>query len=219
LYPPDKSGQVLRLKNLLGLFAFISLISLYSCSNPDQKAVQEIQQDTSHAEPAYFSTITRFANTEGIVGAFDTPEMLCLSIVDSASATNIASHYSRNYSILKRERDSIGIEFNGTMGVINYNNDPNNLKFECILLIDKMPSKEPRHSKLVALEASRLLVYNYYGPYENLFEAYNEIRNYLKEHKLKQSGPVREFYITDSGLEPDPQKWLTRIFLPVEDSK
>jgi effector-binding domain-containing protein len=197
--------------------AFILVIlGLSFCTDVNQKTEQNIQQDTSSTQPRYFSAITKFAGTKGAVGIFDTPEMLCLSIMDSASASDVASHYSRNYSILNSERDSIGIEFKGSFGVINYNNDPANLKFECILLIDKIPAREPKQSKLVALEASKLLVYNYYGPYENLHEAYVDIRNQLKKNNLKQSGPVREFYITDPNLETDPQKWLTRIFLPVE---
>jgi len=58
------------------------------------------------------------------------------------------------------------------MGVINYNDNPSNLKFECLMLLEKMPGKQPKHSKVVVLEKTKMVICNYYGPYEKLGEAY-----------------------------------------------
>jgi len=40
---------------------------------------------------------------EGIVGVFDVPEMACLSIMDSASATEMSAKYSKNYALLEED--------------------------------------------------------------------------------------------------------------------
>jgi effector-binding domain-containing protein len=83
-----------------------------------------------------------------------------------------------------------------------------------LLLIKSMPAKTPTHSKVVVLEANKMLIYNHYGAYEASFKAYEAIREYCKANKLKQNGPMREFYPANFS-EPDTAKWLTRIMMPV----
>ena len=60
-----------------------------------------------------------------------------------------------------------------------------------------------------------MLVYNYYGPYDKLYTAYNMIRDFCVIAKLAQNGPMREFYVTDPATDSNSEKWLTRIIVPV----
>jgi effector-binding domain-containing protein len=69
------------------------------------------------------------------------------------------------------------------------------------------------------LEASDMLVYNFYGAYQDLYTAYDKVRETLKAQQLSQSGPAREFYVTDPSREKDPKNWLTRIMVPVTAAK
>jgi effector-binding domain-containing protein len=78
-----------------------------------------------------------------------------------------------------------------------------------------MPKLQPKQYKIVVLEASSMLIYNFYGSYKNLFVAYDKMKRYCDKHDLLQSGPMREFYITDPEKEKDQEKWLTRVMLPV----
>jgi effector-binding domain-containing protein len=104
----------------------------------------------------------------------------------------------------------------GSMGAIYYNNDTANFIFECVVPIEKMPKVKPKNSQVVVLEEGKMLIYNYYGPYQDLFSAYDEIRAYCAKYNLEQVGPLREFYITDATAVPDPKDWLTRIMLPIK---
>lgn len=63
--------------------------------------------------------------------------------------------------------------------------------------------------------AGKLLVIDYYGPYNGTGEAHFAMDDYMKEHNLKSGIPVWEQYITDPTTEPDTMKWLTKVFYPV----
>ncbi|MFM7858469.1 MAG: GyrI-like domain-containing protein, partial [Flammeovirgaceae bacterium] len=76
--------------------------------------------------------------------------------------------------------------------------------------------KNPKRSKMVALSAGNMAIYNYYGTYNYLYRGYANLRAYIKQQKFEVDGPMREFYVTDAMLEKDPTKWLTRIMIPVK---
>lgn len=151
----------------------------------------------------------------GIIGVIDVPEMLVLSTLDSAAKKDLPDRMVNAYALLEKEMNEVGAEMNGPIGMISYNNSPSNFVFESVLCIKKVPRIQPKKSKIVVLEASKMVIYNFYGPYQNLFAAYDKIEKYCKKNDLIQSGPMREFYITDPAKETNQEKWLTRIFLPV----
>ena len=43
-----------------------------------------------------------------------------------------------------------------------------------------------------------------------------DFRSHLTEQKLKARGGVFEVFWTDPGMVPDPAKWRTQIFAPIE---
>jgi len=55
------------------------------------------------------------------------------------------------------------------------------------------------------------------GPYERLGEAHAALEQWLEKNSKKPAGPVWESYITEpGGGESDPNKYETKIFLPLE---
>lgn len=155
----------------------------------------------------------------GIIGILNVPEMLTISKIDSAPTQDVSFKVAKAYSVLEEEMNAVGATLDGMPGMITYNNDTTNFKFECILPIKEMPKKEPKFCNIVVLEASPMLIYNYFGPYQQLYTAYNKIRDYNKANGLEQSGPMREFYLTDPTIEKNPGKWQTRIMVPVKKVK
>lgn len=74
----------------------------------------------------------------------------------------------------------------------------------------------PAGTKLAGWEkfetpASKVLVIEYYGPYEKSGEAHYAMDAYIKKNGLTQ-GNVIEEYVTDPMSEKDPAKWLTKIY-------
>ena len=163
--------------------------------------------------------ISQFSDKQGVAGIFNVPEMLTISKIDSAPMKDISFKMAKSYSLLQEQLNALDVKIDGSYGCIYYNNDADNFVFECIVPINKMPTKQPKNCKVVVLEADKMLIYNFYGPYQNLFASYDLIRKYLVKNKLEQVGPMREFYITDPTLEKDPLKWLTRIMVPIKEVK
>ena len=54
------------------------------------------------------------------------------------------------------------------------------------------------------------------GPYEQLGNAHSTLGMWLEKSGKKAAGPVWEAYLTDPGEQPDPNKYQTKLFLPLE---
>lgn len=215
------------------LIAFISL-SIFSCGeeqNKDAKQNEPVKIDNDSVSKvvetkiekdsalATTKTYQEFSDKPGNIGVFDVPEMLTLCKMDSSSFRNVNFVMAKNFSLLQAEAKTLKAKISGSAGYIAYNNDTSNFIFECVIPIAEIPKTQPKKCKVVILEASNMVIYNYYGNYNLLYRAYANIRSYIDNSKLTQSGPMREFYITDAGTEPNPEKWLTRIMVPVSKKK
>jgi effector-binding domain-containing protein len=178
--------------------------------------MEEARKDSMKSQIPVPKKFEEFKSDQaGPAGVFAVPEMLTLCVKDSADAGHMAEAFARAYTILQNEIKSLDIKPNGAPGSLYYNNDPNNFVFECVYPIGKMPVKNPKKCQVVVLEAANMYIYNYYGPYADLYKAYDAIKKDLKNIGLEQSGPMREFYMTAEADEKDPSKWLTRVMVPV----
>jgi effector-binding domain-containing protein len=207
------------------LFFYFPIVLLCSCGAPEDitesggKKEADTVSVSDSSEKVVAAKYEQFSEAKGGVGVYEVPEMLTLCIRDSADIAGMAAAFAKAYSVLQEEIKKQGLQVNGSPGSIYYNNDPKNFVFECVYPINKVPERQPEKSKVVVLEADNMYIYNYYGTYSNLYMAYEEIRYQLKDRGLAQSGPMREFYVTDAGLVKDTAKWLTRIMVPVKPVK
>jgi effector-binding domain-containing protein len=182
---------------------------LFACSGEkkEQQGTSSLQDNTSIGSGA--------PANKNIEGVYSVPEMLCVSIKDTANAATIASRLQEDFTILQEEVEAMKIKNPGNQGLIMLTNTPDNFIFRCVIPIDGIPLRTPEKASMFVLEGTRAVVYNYYGPYDKMTQAYKEIKDYMDEHKLIQSGPPREFYITDPALEKDTAKWFSKIYIPV----
>lgn len=202
------------MKNFIIFLVSIALFSCQSNKETPESGINttgtSVNSNTHLQEPAPI-------DTPGIAGIIEIPEILTLAIKDSAVKEEIGFKMGKNYSVIEAEMNELGLSNNQMPpGALYYNNNANNFVFECVIPINKMPAKQPRQSKVVILEATRAVVYNYYGTYDKMSAAYNELKKYLTDHHLEQSGVAREFYLSDPTVEKDPAKWLSKIYIPVK---
>jgi effector-binding domain-containing protein len=196
--------------------ALFALLLLFSCSQfPEKAEGVPVRAPEAQVKDSMITPASKGNSDKGIAGVFDVPEMLCLSRMDSAPAREIPKRVPQNFLILHKEMERVGAEQDGPPGQLNYNNDTSNFKFECVVLIREMPKIQPKNCNVVVLEASKMVIYNYYGPYGGLYNAYREIGDYCRKNNFVQTGPQREFYVTDPGVVKDPSRRLTRIMVPV----
>lgn len=189
------------------IFLVVSALFIFACgNNSDKKTMAKI--------PLFDETINK-DTVYGVMGIYKLPEMLVISYLDSAKAEMVSAKVAESYSVLGAEMNEIAAETIGVPGQIMYNNDPMNFKFESFVPLKKLPVLQPKRCKIVTLPPNDMLMYNYFGEYQELFHAYDEIRKYMKDSGLEQNGAAREYYVTDPTTEQNPKKWHTRIMVPV----
>ncbi|MEM9051930.1 MAG: GyrI-like domain-containing protein, partial [Bacteroidota bacterium] len=54
------------------------------------------------------------------------------------------------------------------------------------------------------------------GPYEQTGAAHEAIFEYITANNMEIIGSPWEIYVTDPGTEPDPNKWVTAVYYPVQ---
>jgi len=203
---------------LLSIFFFLTACET-SNKNELQRKQAAPQIDTVAAkEIQRFNREVNSPEALGIRGVYNVPEMLSVVVLDSAPADLVAQKRVEAFTKIENDIKAIGATVDGSPGSIYYTNDPNNFKFECLMLIREMPKSNPSNSKIVVLEASPMLIYNHKGSYRNLNQAYSKIRTYCDSTFLEQIGPMREFYIVSPINTTDSTSWLTRIMVPVAKS-
>lgn len=78
------------------------------------------------------------------------------------------------------------------------------------------PIEDKGRVKASELPAGRTLMTWHVGPLDQLKGAHQKLRDHAAEHELTPRGGLWETYWTDPGMVPDPAKWRTQLFLPVE---
>jgi effector-binding domain-containing protein len=68
----------------------------------------------------------------------------------------------------------------------------------------------------IELPACKVVTCMHVGPYEEIGEVYDDIQEYITENGMKINGAVWEVYLTDPSSEPDPEKYRTQVYFPVE---
>ncbi|MBX3463645.1 MAG: GyrI-like domain-containing protein [Planctomycetes bacterium] len=78
------------------------------------------------------------------------------------------------------------------------------------------PFEEKGRVKNGELPAGKAVTGWHVGPYDKLTLAHEALAAHLAGNKMKARGGVWEVYWTDPGMVPDPAKWKTQLFAPIE---
>jgi len=68
----------------------------------------------------------------------------------------------------------------------------------------------------VELPAVKVATALHTGPYEAVGPVYEAIEKFIEKEGLRVAGAVWEVYLTDPNTEPDPNKYKTQVYFPVE---
>lgn len=90
--------------------------------------------------------------------------------------------------------------------------------FEAGFPVNKKPKKTPKNILVREIGGDSALIAHFYGPYHLTYEAYEVLRQQLKDSHKKPSSPPYEKYIIplmdSTGKARDPYKVLTDIIFP-----
>ena len=70
--------------------------------------------------------------------------------------------------------------------------------------------------KLSFIRAGDVVKAIHYGPFDRLIETYDGINEWMRKNKVRVTGPPWESYLVDPATEPNPKKWETAIYFPIE---
>jgi effector-binding domain-containing protein/uncharacterized membrane protein len=70
--------------------------------------------------------------------------------------------------------------------------------------------------KMNRITSTNVVTAVHYGSYDRLPETYFGINEWMRKNKTIVRGPNWEVYLIDPAMEPDPKKWKTAIYIPIE---
>jgi effector-binding domain-containing protein len=146
----------------------------------------------------------------------DAPEINYMSIRDTASISTIGPKLGTHYGTIGKVMESQKLEMAGAPFAIYYSES--NTQFDMdVAMVTAKPGKAEENVKPGKIASGKVLVANYYGPYEQSGMGHEAIDTYLKSHpEIQVIGAPREEYITDPETEPNPANWLTRVVYPIK---
>jgi effector-binding domain-containing protein len=69
--------------------------------------------------------------------------------------------------------------------------------------------------RAMTLPGGRVVTGTHIGPYDTIVETYDAMGDWMKSRNLIPANHMWETYLTDPKAEPDPAKWVTRLFWPI----
>lgn len=138
-----------------------------------------------------------------------------ISITDSCAWVDVPSRMKILYDELLVFIAKSGISLENRPIAIYHKLSDKRVVFELGIPIDEAVLPAGR-IKVKTMPAGNNVVAEYYGSYDTLEDGHNAVQQWLMRYRRKVSGYPWELYVTDPTTEPNPNKWLTRIFYPVD---
>jgi effector-binding domain-containing protein len=129
----------------------------------------------------------------------------------------LTSFYSEHFPAVATVLEGGQIQMDGMPSGLIYEFDEVNGLIDVAAAIGFKGDASLEGYEVIELPARKALLINYYGTYEESDKAHYAMDDYLKYQNLTPKMPVIEEYVTDPGLEPDPNKWLTKITYLLEN--
>lgn len=141
-------------------------------------------------------------------------ETAYLFIRDTSSMATIGQKMGAFYGEIMGSLQAQNLQPGGYPFAIYYSWENNIFDMECG--IPATGAKASGRIKTGILKAQKVATVDFYGPYEKTADAHMAIEAWVKANNRKVTGSPWETYITDPSTEKDPNKWLTKIYWPIE---
>jgi effector-binding domain-containing protein len=127
-------------------------------------------------------------------------------------STKMASNYGELMNYLQRaEVDIVGYPF-----TIYHDYTETGMNMECALPIEADITSTDERIQVKERYIGKVVKAIHVGSNEGLYDAHNEVGDYIAHNKLTNAGDPWEVYVTDAATETDTAKWITHIYYPVK---
>jgi effector-binding domain-containing protein len=130
---------------------------------------------------------------------------------------NISQFYAQNLGSLFQKIQKAGLEMNGMPCGLFFKYDIPNGVTDMAAAIPLKESVDIPDASSYHIDERNALSIDFYGDYAGTGAAHDAIEAYMKDRGLLNDVPVVEEYVTDPASEPDPKKWLTKIYYFVSE--
>lgn len=167
------------------------------------KLAKICEGETSAAKPSYS------------VYTADFPGKTYLGIKETVKGSEMKpDFFATRYGQIGEAMGKAKLEMDGMPCGLYFTWDESTTMTDMAVAMPVKGGKAQNSGKVEAIQvpASKAYVIDYYGPYEGTGDAHMAMDEYMKAKNLKAGSPVIEEYVTGPGSEPDPKKWLTKIY-------
>jgi effector-binding domain-containing protein/uncharacterized protein YndB with AHSA1/START domain len=131
--------------------------------------------------------------------------------------SDMSSFFQQHIPLLYQETTSKNIVAGTASGLFfEWNEKDQNADMAAAVPVPAGTKIESDIITVTDIPASKALYVNYKGTYDRMQDAYESIRQYMKENELKQKGPSIEQYTTGPLMEKDSTRWVTKIVFLIE---
>lgn len=125
---------------------------------------------------------------------------------------NITAFYAESFGLILQELGKAGKSQTGMPCGIYFNWDEGTGQVDLAAAIPIRGNFSSESVETIKMKSEKAYVIDYYGPYNGVGTAHMALESYLVKNGLTPKSLALEEYVTDPGSEPDPNKWLTRIY-------
>jgi effector-binding domain-containing protein len=141
-----------------------------------------------------------------------------ISILDSCSIDEIGVRFKAHYSELSDFAKANNLNISGFPRAIYHTwEPPTKVVFEPLYVFDQ-PAPTVKGSRIISATtySGKVITATHLGSYESSYRVWEGLDKYMNEHNLEPNGSPWEQYENTPRTEPDPNKLITHIFMPVK---
>lgn len=147
------------------------------------------------------------------------PPMKIMTISDSCYESEISMRLGMLYGEIGAEMNKQGLTQAGApfgiYHVVTTKDTVMYFRFEAGIQIDK-PGKSNGRVEYKETTGGNVVKGLHYGPYDKTPTSHDQLSKWILANGKTVTGSPWEVYVTDPGAEPDPAKWLTEIYYPIQ---
>ena len=179
--------------------------------NDFQKSLEGLKRHIANLPSAPTTSVAIVETTLG--------PLKIMTIADSCTEKEIGMRLGSLYGEIGGVMNKQGLSMAGSPFAIYHRSDltisPRFFVFDAGVSVDKKGKSDSRVT-YQEIPLMKVVRGSFYGPYEQTSIAHELIDQWITDHGKTIVGFPWEVYVTDPGTEPDPSKWLTEIYYPIQ---
>lgn len=141
----------------------------------------------------------------------------CISILDSCSVDEMGERFEGFYTDLAEFAEKNNLHISGyPRAIYHVWNPPSKVVYEPLFVLQENTVESTDIIGNGTTYEGKVITATHIGPYDKSAQVWEALDNYLKTHNLESNGSPWEQYENTPRDEPDPNKLITHIFMPVK---